>query len=284
MPAKLQSPIAIGLSLMLLSGCAAPQLSFWNLDPFPRATTFDPVSRIVCIWEPAEGTGLDGLPTRGMAGQLLFFTRGEPSPVQVEGDVRIYLFDDSGTSEERAKPIHQFDFLGDAWTVHLSNSTLGAAYNVFIPYVRKHGRRVNCSLRVRLTPSEGPVVFSPSTQITLPGIQEEAPTDETLAPKNAETQQAPKAEPLQATLRRQTITPATSPANPQLGVPAATPPTIQREPIAPSAGTTANSPDRWHVDRSTATEVSNTEFLSRRRFRLASTAGETDNLEGGPRR
>ena len=36
--------------------------------------------------EPARGRGPNGMPTRGMAGQLMFFTRSNPSPVAVDGD------------------------------------------------------------------------------------------------------------------------------------------------------------------------------------------------------
>lgn len=157
------------LFFFLISGCATPRLFDWRKSNIETATERNPVARIVCIWEPSEGNGTDGLPTRGLAGQIMFFTNGQPEPVRVTGDVRVYLFDDHGTQEEQKKPIRQFDFLGDAWTVHLSESTLGPAYNVFVPYTRKHQWRAQCSLRVRLIPEAGSPIFSETVHVTLPG-------------------------------------------------------------------------------------------------------------------
>lgn len=151
------------------AGCAGTELLSRHWHKLPRASEDNPVVRILCIWEPAEGTGLDGLPTRGFAGQIFFFTAGSPVPVKVDGDVRVYLFDDYGSPDEQAKPIHQFDFLGDAWTIHLHKGALGPSYHVFIPYVRKHPYRANCGLRVRLKPQSGPALFSDTVHVTLPG-------------------------------------------------------------------------------------------------------------------
>lgn len=158
-----------GLLAMTASGCSGVPLLKWGKHEIPAATEANPAVRVIGIWEPSEGQGLEGVPSRGFAGQILFFTRGSNSPVRVDGDVRIYLFDDQGTPEEQAKPIHQFDFKDKAWTVHLQNGTLGPSYHVFIPYTRRHPYQCRCSLRVRLTPESGAPVFSDTVQITLPG-------------------------------------------------------------------------------------------------------------------
>jgi hypothetical protein len=188
------------------SGCAVPSVLDWNRAKVPKATEKNPVTKIVCIWEPAEGQGLDGLPTRGFAGQILFFTHSTPSPVAVDGDVRVYLFDDRGPPEKRAKPIHQFDFLGKAWTIHLGQSTLGAGYNVFIPYVRKYGGQVNCTLRVRFVPESGPTVFSDTVNVTLPGPSA-APANKQVASTTGPTRQGAETLPVElgATLSRRTL-------------------------------------------------------------------------------
>ncbi len=159
----------VGLLLALGSGCSGLPILKSKRAQIPEANSKNPVVRVISVWEPSEGQGLDGLPTRGFAGQLLFFTPGNNSPVRVNGDVRIYLFDDQGTPEERSKPIHQFDFVGDAWTVHLQNGALGPSYHLFIPYTKRHPYQCRCSLRARLTPKDGPPVFSETVQITLRG-------------------------------------------------------------------------------------------------------------------
>jgi hypothetical protein len=175
---------------VLASGCAQTSL-FKGAAKIEAATPKEPAVKLLCIWEPARGRGPNGMPTRGMAGQLMFFTRSNPSPVAVDGDVRIYLFDNAGTREEQAKPIHQFDFTPETWQAHLRDGNLGPSYHLFVPYVRGGFQQVECSLQVRFTPKEGPVVYSEMTSVVLPGNTESAEdTPESLAsgkPQNART-------------------------------------------------------------------------------------------------
>lgn len=193
---------ALGLWLVSSPGCASRTLLNWKSNDLATADEKNPVARIICIWEPAEGNGVDGVPTRGFAGQILFFTRGNPSPARVQGDVRVFLFDDYGTTQEQAKPIHQFDFLGKAWDVHLQKSTLGPAYNLFIPYVRKHVYQVSCALRVRFKPEHGAPVYSEIVEVTLPGVSR----GEKAAPPTLQAAENPK--PLGATIEHRQISAA----------------------------------------------------------------------------
>ncbi|WP_437228244.1 hypothetical protein SH661x_000799 [Planctomicrobium sp. SH661] len=158
---------ALLLLLMASSGC-----QMWHqakLSTAPMATAEHPVVEIICVWQPGEGTGMDGLPTRGFAGQILFFAMGEKVPVRVDGKVRIYVFDDQGTEEEQQKPIHQFDFDSTAFQSFLTQTNLGTAYQLFIPYTRKGDMVANCTLRVRYSPDEGSSVYSKMATVTLPG-------------------------------------------------------------------------------------------------------------------
>jgi hypothetical protein len=152
----------------LMSGCQ--HLMFWDkMARLPTASEKHPVMEVICLWEQAEGTGLDGLPCRGFAGQLLFFAQGRTPPVRIDGNVRIYVFDDQGTPEEQEYPIHQFDFDAKAFQAFLTNTNIGAAYQLFIPYTRKGGHRATCSLRVRLTPEHGAPVYSKMARVELAG-------------------------------------------------------------------------------------------------------------------
>lgn len=163
---------------VLLSGCAADGL-FLQKSKYPQADAEHPVTRILCIWEPGEGAGLDGRTTRGFAGQIYFFTHKSDIPAIVDGDVRIYLFDDQGTPEERKRPLHQFDFIGQGWDIMRVDTQLGPAYQVFIPYVREGFHQAKCALRVRLTPAEGPVIHSNMVYVTLRGTKEDGEEEST---------------------------------------------------------------------------------------------------------
>jgi len=164
------SPIVLGCALFTVTGCASLDLPKWNRTDFIRADAKHPAAEIVCVWKPAKGTSLDGMPARGFAGQILFFNRRDAEPLVVDGDVRIFLYDDVGTAAEQAKPFHQFDFKPDSWNLHAKMTTLGPSYHVFIPYTRKdYGYRTNCALRVKLTPKKGPTIFSNVVSVPLPG-------------------------------------------------------------------------------------------------------------------
>lgn len=153
----------------LLCGCTSFDLNLADFRPGTEEDLTAQVHSIVCLWEAAEGVGLDGLPTRGFAGQILFFTRDRAEPVRVNGDVRVYVFDDQGSLEEQSRPLHQFDFPAEAWNVFLHKTNVGPSYQLFIPYTRKGGAFAECALRVRLS-SEGRMpVYSKMATVTLPG-------------------------------------------------------------------------------------------------------------------
>ncbi|QDU37738.1 hypothetical protein Mal4_20550 [Maioricimonas rarisocia] len=179
------------LAVLATTGCQSLDLfsTMSGRKPLKEATPQQPAIEVLCFWEAAEGRGLDNLPTRGFAGQVLFFTSGNAEPVKVDGDVRVYLFDDQGSAEEQAKPIHQFDFDAQAWETFLRETNVGAAYQLFIPYTRKGVHQAECSIRVRFTPENGLPLYSKMASITLPGKKVVSPTSQTASPEIAATQQ-----------------------------------------------------------------------------------------------
>ena len=157
-----------GCLLLTSVGCATLQLPFGK-DRMHKATARNPVVQIVCIWETSEGRDPSGMPCRGFAGQILFLAGRNSMPVQVDGDMRIYLFDDQGTPEEQTKPIHQYDFDSPSWERHLTKGTLGPTYSVFVPYTRRGTHEAKCALRVRLKSGSQAAVFSDMASIPLEG-------------------------------------------------------------------------------------------------------------------
>jgi hypothetical protein len=192
----------------LLAGCETLDLNFPEFREAPDRTT--EVSSIQCVWQSGEGVGLDNMPTRGFAGQVLFFIRGEPEPVPVNGDVRIYVFDDQGTVEEQAKPIHEFNFPAAVWSSYRQETNLGSAYHVFIPYTRKGGMAASCTLRVRMTAVGRPPVYSQLATISLPGRRAASATAVISTPASQAEAQVSEALTTQAAIQR---------TRSQLGVP-----------------------------------------------------------------
>ncbi len=159
--------LSCGILLFTSVGCATFHFPFGK--KIPKATAGDPVSQILCLWQQAEGRDPEGMPCRGFSGQILFLSSRTATPIAMDGDVRIYLFDDQGTEDEQTKPLRQFDFDNGSWAVHLAETTLGPTYTVFVPYVRRGVKEANCALRVRVKPKFGSQVFSDLTNMTLNG-------------------------------------------------------------------------------------------------------------------
>ncbi len=155
-----------GLAWMT-SGCATLDLPF--AQRMPQASAKNPVVQVVCMWEASEGRDPEGAPCRGFAGQILFLGNKGGTPVAVEGEVIVYVFDDIGTEAEQAVPIHQFRFDAKAWNRHMKVGTLGPSYHCFIPYTRRGSHEANCTLRLRFTPTEGQPLTSDASHLTLEG-------------------------------------------------------------------------------------------------------------------
>lgn len=155
---------------LALAGCASPGFLKFGKDAFPKTGPKNPAVRIVTLWQQSEGMDLDNKTARGFAGQLLFFTKEGNVPAQVDGEVRVFVFDDQGTPDDQMKPLRTWEFKREAWNAHLCKSALGATYDVFIPYTRKGSHEAKCSLRVRYTPAGGgPVIYSEMVNVLLPG-------------------------------------------------------------------------------------------------------------------
>jgi hypothetical protein len=158
--------ILVLVAVSMSAGCATFDVPWF--DRVPEASAKNPVVKVMCMWEPAEGRDPNGLPCRGFAGQILFLGNKGGVPVKVHGDVKIYVFDDFGTVEEQATPLHVYNFEG-SWDRHLKVGTFGPAYHVFVPYTRRGQFEANCALRLQLQPPDGPAIYSDMCDINLKG-------------------------------------------------------------------------------------------------------------------
>ena len=189
LPLRTLTGLMFGCLLFSSSGCATLKMPFGK-DRMQSATARNPVTQVICIWQPSEGRDSNGMPCRGFAGQILFLAGRNSLPVMVEGDVRIYLFDDQGTAEEQTKPIHQYDFDTGSWSPHLTKGTLGPTYSVFVPYTRRGTYEAKCALRVRLKPADEPAVFSDMAMVPLDGRPKKTNDSESQLPSAVESKAA----------------------------------------------------------------------------------------------
>ena len=164
--------------ITLISGCAS--LGGQSKTPIAYESDLNPAVRCLCLWSSGEAEG-NGSLSRGFVGQLYFFNASDAAPVAVNGDLRVFVFDDQGTQEEQARPIHEFEIPADTLQGFVKPTQLGPAYDIFVPYPRSGRDSANCSLRVRLTRADGSRVFSDMAEIKLAGPD----SAETIARNNA---------------------------------------------------------------------------------------------------
>ena len=106
---------------------------------------------------------------RGFGGQIYFFNAGSEEPIEVDGDVRIFVFDDVGTPEQQARPKDVQDFDSFVWKSFLNKSQFGTNYTVFVPYSKASRYESICSLRLRLDRPDGSQLFSDMATVKLTG-------------------------------------------------------------------------------------------------------------------
>lgn len=184
----MRSILSVLLSATLLAafsgGCSSLDMNRLT-GGSPRVTYEDaskPAVRALCVWQEAQGQSQNGQTARGFGGQIYFFNAVDSMPVVVDGDVRIFLFDDEGTPEEQAKPIGEFDFPREMWRGMLHDSQFGPAFSVFIPYPKPGYHEVGCSLRLRLTRPDGSKLFSEIASLKLSGAPRPDKTPRPAAP------------------------------------------------------------------------------------------------------
>lgn len=175
--------------LLLLAAVGCADTSFIQspgqfLPGAGKKTQARQAARILCLWEAAEGQGLDGQPSRGFAGQILFFGPGDAAPFPVHGTIRIFEYDNFDPDEDSPKPIHAFVFDDGGWNAHRSESTMGESYNVFLPYVKHHKGRARCALKVEFTAENGRTISSPITEVSLQARQQKSAKTQSAISRN----------------------------------------------------------------------------------------------------
>ena len=162
---------ALAVAIAMTSGCTS--LLSLGAARFARTQPSPEAAEILAVWQPGEGRDTNGLPARGFAGRLFFFAPTSPSPVPVDGDVTVFLFDDQGTPDEQSRPIYRFHFDSAAWQTYRTESDVGTAYQLFLPYTREGDHHAICTLRVQFKSAGGRNTLSDAADVVLTGQRAE---------------------------------------------------------------------------------------------------------------
>jgi hypothetical protein len=173
------------LAILTASGCASTKKS-WRYakngdfkravglksdKPLPPET---PV-RLVSTWTDTVLQKPGTTPQRGFGGKLVFFKPDSEEPVRVDGQLVIYAFDESDREPHETHPSRKYVFPRDEFVRHESESQLGPAYSVWLPWDEVGGNMKQISLIARFEPHGGPMVLGEQTKHLLPGTSRENP-------------------------------------------------------------------------------------------------------------
>ena len=160
-------------SLFMFSSIGCTSLSVPHFGESKTENVGAKPARCLCLWQPVHGQDAAGQQVSGFGGQVYFFAAGSEEPIEVDGDVRVFVFDDVGTPEQQARPKDVQDYDSFVWKSFLNNSQFGSNYTVFVPHAAASNYESICSLRLRLKRPDGSQLFSDMATVKLAGERRE---------------------------------------------------------------------------------------------------------------
>jgi hypothetical protein len=169
------APSSIGLLCALLPllvsilGCQfAPKTSTMNW-PWNKNESKEIPDRILPIWTDTVLHQPNQPGVRGFGGRIYFYGKENKEPVEVDGSFAVYVFDADDTSPTDQKPLRKYMFTPDQFKSHMSKSSMGPSYSVWLPWGEIGGQQRRLSLIARFEGREGGASISDPTIKMLPG-------------------------------------------------------------------------------------------------------------------
>ncbi len=129
------------------------------------------VTKVVSTWIDATRQQQGQAPTRGFGGRIFFYGKDQNKPIHIEGRIVVYGFDETSRDASNPVPNRKFVFPAEEIQKLCSESSIGPAYSVWLPWDDVGGEQKRISLIVRFQPDKGPVVVGKQLTTLLPGRQ-----------------------------------------------------------------------------------------------------------------
>ena len=138
-------------------------------------TSIDPDTiphRMAVIWHDATASQPGATATRGFGGRIYFYNQYD-KPIEVDGELVVYGYDDTGTDDRKSAPDKKFVFEAHELERHIGESELGTSYSVWIPWDKVGGFRKNIGLVAVFKGTRGEIVKGYHSVNVLPGKKRE---------------------------------------------------------------------------------------------------------------
>lgn len=135
--------------------------------------------RILPVWTDSVLHQPSQPGVRGFGGRVYFYGKENTDPVEVDGNFAVYVFDADDNTSSDQKPLRKFVFTADQFKTHMSKTSMGPSYSVWIPWGEVGGPPRRLSLISRFEGREGGTTISDPTIKMLPGVPVDNPVAKT---------------------------------------------------------------------------------------------------------
>lgn len=166
-------------TMSLFSGCKSEDVAAWTTPiPFDLSHNIPWRSakerresqpfKMVAMWNDTVLYKAGQPAKRGFGGRVFFYGKSE-KPVEVEGRMVVYAFDEMNHDPTETRPDRKFVFPAEMLEMHKSEDKGGASYSFWLPWDAVGGEQKEVSLIARFEASNGQVITGEQTRHILPG-------------------------------------------------------------------------------------------------------------------
>lgn len=144
-----------------------PSATAW---PWKKEETKAIPDRILPVWTDSVLHQPSQPGVRGFGGRVYFYGKENTDPVEVDGNFAVYVFDADDNTPSDQKPLRKYVFTADQFKTHMSKTSMGPSYSVWIPWGEVGGPPRRLSLISRFEGRDGGTTISDPTIKMLPGV------------------------------------------------------------------------------------------------------------------
>lgn len=148
--------------------------------------------RILAIWTDTVLRQPNQPGVRGFGGRVFFYDKEQNDPIEVDGKLVVFVFDADDQDPENQKPLRKYVIDADDFAKHMSKTSIGPAYSVWLPWGDVKGPTKKLSIIARYEGRHGGTTLSDPTMKLLPGV--EARTPKTTTPQGGSPSDKPLAQ------------------------------------------------------------------------------------------
>ena len=126
--------------------------------------------RILAVWTDSVLHQQSQTGIRGFGGRVYFYSKDNPDPIEVDGSLVVYAFDANDLSPNTQQPLRKFVFTPEQFRSHMSKTSMGPSYSVWLPWSEVGGPAMRLSLIARFEGKDGGTVLSEPVIKQLPGV------------------------------------------------------------------------------------------------------------------